>query len=275
MSPPLEQAMIALRSRRLEDAARLANSVLRADRGNLLAVEILGTALLALDRPVDALVPLQRSAKRSGDPAIETLAAKALLASGRTQEALAQLQLTTERRPPYPPAFLELGEALAASGRFEEAADVLGQALNLMPTADGLRIALGYVHLKRNDRGGARRAFQHVRTAAPGRRDAMIAMAKLMALEGQYADAADLYRQALAKQPDDPPSRISLGKCLLELDRREEGEAVIRQAIQAAPQFAGLAVGALASASHGRFFLRPSAALKFFERDAAAAALRP
>ena len=167
------------------------------------------------------------------------------------------------QRPPHPPAFLELSGALCAAGRYGEALGVLDQALGLMPRADGLRIALGHIHLKLNDRARARSAFEHVRAAAPGRRDALVALAKLATLEGDYAEAAALYRQALAKQPDDPPSRISLGKCLLELGRRDEGEAIIRRAIHDAPSFAPLAISALAGASHGRLFLRPSAALAF------------
>lgn len=263
MTPALEQAVLALRRRDPEEAARLADAALKADRGNLVAVEILGSALIELRRPHDALPALQKAARRSGDPVIEDLLARALFATGRTSEAIDQWRRAIERRPPHPPAFLELSQALNAAGHYEEALRVLDLALDLMPTADGLRIALGHIQLKLNDRERARGAFEHVCAAAPGRRDAMVALAKLATAEGQYAEAAALYRQALAQQPDDPPSRISLGKCLLELGRRDEGEAIIRRAIQDAPSFAPLAISALAAASHGRLFLRPSAALAF------------
>ena len=263
MTPVLEKAVLALRRRNPEEAARLADTALKADRSNLAAVEILGSALIDLQRPEQALPALQKAARRSGDPVIEDLLARALFATGQTSEAITQWRRATERRPPHPPAFLELSGALSAAGRYGEALGVLAQALDLMPRADGLRIALGHIHLKLNDRARARSAFEHVRAAAPGRRDALIALAKLATLEGDYAEAAALYRQALAKQPDDPPSRISLGKCLLELGHRDEGEAIIRRAIQDAPSFAPLAISALAGASHGRLFLRPSAALAF------------
>ena len=263
MTPVLEQAVLALRRRNLEEAARLADTALKADRSNLVAVEILGSALIELQKPEQALPALKKAARRSGDPVIEDLLARALFATGQTVEAIDQWRRATERRPPHPPAFLELSGALCAAGRYGEALSVLDQALNLTPTADGLRIALGHIHLKLNDRARARGAFEHVRAAAPGRRDAMVALAQLATIEGDYAEAAGLYRQALAKEPDDPPSRISLGKCLLELGRRDEGEAIIRRAIHDAPSFAPLAISALAGASHGRLFLRPSAALAF------------
>lgn len=265
MTPVLHQAALALRQRNPEEAARLADTALKADRGNLVAVEILGSALIELRRPQQALPALQKAARRSGDPVIEDLFARALFATGQTAEAIDQWRRAIERRPPHPPAFLELSGALSAAGRYEEALGVLNQALALVPKADGLRIALGHIHLKLNDRARARSAFEHVRAAAPARRDAMVALAKLAMIEGDYAEAAGLYRQALAKQPDDPPSRISLGKCLLELGRRDEGEALIRRAVHDAPSFAPLAISALAGASHGRLFLRPSAALAFLD----------
>jgi hypothetical protein len=58
-------------------------------------------------------------------------------------------------------------------------------------------------------------------------------------------------------------SRNSLGICLLELGERDAGEANLREAMRGAPQMAGQAITSLAAASHGRFFLRPSAAAKF------------
>jgi len=99
--------------------------------------------------------------------------------------------------------------------------------------------------------------------AAPERSDVLPALAKVMALDGEYAAAADLFRRALGLRPDDAMSRNNLGLCLLELGERDTGEASLRAAARGAPHMAGLAVTSLASASRGRFFLKPSAAAKF------------
>ncbi|KRB52555.1 lipopolysaccharide assembly protein LapB [Phenylobacterium sp. Root700] len=267
-SQTLEKAVLALRMQRPDEAERLAASVLKGERDNVVATQVLGTALLSQNRAEDAVEALQKTALRATDPAIETLLAKALTAAGRPDEALDQLRRASERRPPYPLAFLDLGEGLGADGRFDEAVAVLETGLALIPKADGLRIALGYLHLKRNDRGRARRLFQQVRTAAPQRQDAMVGLAKVMVLDGEYAQAADLYRRALVLQPGDAATRLSLGKCLLEMGEREAGEAAIRAATHEAAQLAGPAITALAATSRGRFFLRPSAALKFLNAEA-------
>ncbi len=47
------------------------------------------------------------------------------------------------------------------------------------------------------------------------------------------------------------------------MGERDAGEASLREAMRGAPHMAGQAITTLAAASHGRFFLRPSAASKF------------
>jgi Flp pilus assembly protein TadD len=215
------------------------------------------------NRADEAIGPLEKAARRSDDPAIETLLAAALAAVGRGDEALDQLRRTTSRRPPFAPAFLEHAGQLAKIGRFDDAIAVLDSGIELAPDALDLRMELGFVHLKCNNRAKARAAFSQVLAAAPERHDALAALAKVMALDGEYASAADLLRRALGLRPDDAVTRNSLGVCLLEMGERDAGEATLRAVAGSAPQMAGQAITSLAAASHGRFFLRPSAAAKF------------
>ena len=266
-NPALDQAILALRMQRLDEAERFASEVLKSNRSNVVAAHVLGSALMMQNRPAEALDPLQRAARRSDDPAIETLLAAALAATGRGDEALDQLRRTTARRPPFPPAFIELGGQLRKSGRFDEGVAVLEGGLALMPDVPDLRMGLGYLHLNRNDRANARVMFSQVLEVAPGRHDALVALAKVRALDGEYAAAADLNRRALGLQPDHAPTRVNLGKCLLEMGEREAGESTLRAATRGDPKLAGPAIMALAAAPHGRFFLRPSAAAKFLRAD--------
>jgi Flp pilus assembly protein TadD len=266
-NPALENADLALRMQRPDEAERLAAVVLKSNRGNALAAQILGRALIMQNRAAEAIEPLQRVARRSDDPATETLLAMALAAVGRRDEALEQLRQATARRPPFASAFLEHGGLLARLGRFDEAVAVLESGLSLAVDAVDLRMELGYVHIKRNSRAHARALFLQVLAVAPARHDALTALAKVMALDGEYAAAADLYRRALGLRPDDAVTRNSLGMCLLEMGERSAGEASLRAATRDAPQMAGQAITSLASASHGRFFLRPSAAVKFLNPE--------
>lgn len=265
----LDRAALALQAQRFDEAERLAEGVLKSNRNSLPAARLLGQALLLQGRPEAAIEPLRWVARRSQDPAIETLLARALTDAGRRDEALGQLRQAMERRPPYPLAFVELGDLLGKLGRLDEALAVFEVGLALTPDAAILRMGLGHLSLKRNDRAAARALFAQVRAAAPERHDARVALADVLVLDGDYAAAADLYRLALDMRPDDAMTRISFGKCLLEMDERAAGEAALRAAARHGVSTMALAITALAATSHGRFFLRPSAAAKFLGADSA------
>jgi tetratricopeptide (TPR) repeat protein len=265
----LEKAVLALRMQRPNEAERLSSRVLKSNRGDVLAAQVLGRALLMQNRPAEAIDPLERAARRSNDPMIETLLAGALAAAGRGDEALDQLRQATARRPPFLPAFLEHASQLRKIGQLDEAIAVLESGVALAPDAIDLRMELGYLHVNRNSRAEARAAFLQVLAAAPERSGAWAALAKVMALDGEYAAAAETFRRALALRPDDDVTRTSLGMCLLEMGERDAGEASLRAATHGDPQIAGRAITSLAACSHGRFFLRPSAVAKFLRVEKA------
>ena len=260
----LDAAAFALQMQRPAEAEKLAAGVLRNDRGNVGAAELLGRALLMQRRAADAIEPLQRAAKRTSHPGLETLLAAALGAAGKRDEALAQLRQTTTRRPAFPQAFLELGNQLGKLGRLDEAVAVLEDGIALAPQLVELRVELGFISLKRNDRVRARALFEEILKAAPGRLDATIGLANTRTFDGNYAEAAELYRRALTQRPNDPALRNGLAVCLLELGDRTAGEAALRD-LARNPQMASQAMLSLAGSSHGRFFLRPSAAAKFLQ----------
>jgi Flp pilus assembly protein TadD len=100
---------------------------------------------------------------------------------------------------------------------------------------------------------------------APLRADILAELGRLLVLDGDYADAARTFRRALELRPDDSVCRTNLGICLMEIGDRNGGEASVREAIRGRPEMFGHAIMALAASSHGRFFLRPSAAAKFLK----------
>ncbi len=259
----LERAALALQMGRPDEAERLSGGVLKANRSNGAAAVMLGQALLMQNRPAEAIAPLDRAARRGDDPKIETLLAAALGTAGRRDEALDQLRRTIARRPPFPPAFLEYADQLAKAGRLDEAIAVVESGLQLTPDVVELWIVLGRLYLGRNDRVRARDMLLRALAAAPERRDVQAVLARVMVFDGEYAAAADIYRHALALQPDDAMTRVDLGICQLELAERSAGEASLRTATRGRPEMLGRAMHSLASASRGRFFFRPSAAVKF------------
>ena len=261
----LERAAHALRTQRFAEAEQLAAEVLKGSRTDTAAASILAHALLALNRAGEAIVPLEKVARRTGDAGIETLLGAALGSAGRRAEAIEQLRLTTARRPPFLPAFQELAGQLAKAGRVDEAIAVIESGLGLAPEAVDLQLDLARLHLGHNDRGRARVILSSARDAAPGRPEILTELARVLLLDGDYASAADAYRHALAHRPDDAFTRADLAACLLEMGDRDAGEANLRAAVRGGPHVLGRAIHALAASSHGRFFFRPSAVAKFLQ----------
>ena len=228
----LDRAVLAFQAQRPDEAARIAAEVLRSARGNLRAAQLLGQALLMQARPLEAVEVLGPVARRSGDPGIETLLARALAEAGRGAEAQDLLRKATTRRPAYPLAFVELGDRLGKAGRFDEAAAVFEAGLALAPEAQVLRVALGYLRLLirldpqkdaawvmvgdlmqgSGDIEAARQAYAHPR---PGSAEFSVAQAKL-AWTYQGADdkgtALKLARAAAAS--GDTDARVTLADLL-------------------------------------------------------------
>jgi tetratricopeptide (TPR) repeat protein len=201
------------------------------------------------------------------NPEIETLLAGALFAAGLVKEALDQLRQTIAKRPPFAPAFREYAGQLAKMGRIDEAIAVLESGLALAPDVVDFQIGFAFLYLNRNDRTKARATLLRALTAAPGRHDILTALVQVMLLDGEYAAAAEGYRRALALRPDDATARANLGVCQLEMGERDAGEATLRSATRGRPEMVGRAIHTLAAASHGRFFLGPSAVAKFLNGE--------
>ncbi len=143
------------------------------------------------------------------------------------------------------------------------------RAIAFVPDAVDLQRELATLHLKRNDRIAARAILLRALDTAPQRPDLLAVLAQVLLLDGDYADAADIFRRVVALRPDDALARADLGRCLLEMGQREAGEASIQRATRDRPQLLNRAITSLAVASRGRFFLRPSEAVKFLRGEKA------
>jgi Flp pilus assembly protein TadD len=263
----LQQASLALRMQQFGRAEQLAAEILKSNRADRSAVLILAHALIAQERAGDALVPLERAVRRSGDAEIETLLGAALCSSRRAADGVEQLRRTAARRPPYLPAFQELAGQLAKAGHLNEAIRIIEDGLALAPESIDLKVDLGRLLLQNNERAKARAALTVARDAAPGRPDILTELGRALLFDGEYAAAADAFRHALALRPEDALTRANLAACLLEMGERDSGEAALRSVMRGRPHMLGRAAFALASSSHGRFFFRPSAAAKFLGRE--------
>jgi tetratricopeptide (TPR) repeat protein len=256
----VEWANTAIQSGRPVDAERVLRDVLAKTPRSPNALQALGRALLAQQRPRDAIEPLEAALRHGPNPVIETNLGIALEQSGRTADAVTCLQRAIDRQPPFEHAFAELGGLLLSLKRQSEAEAVLKRGLAVAPNSVEMAVLLGGIYLARADRSDAKLLFARTLVNAPSDPRALYGMGAALMLEGDFARAAQRLQQAAAQNPTDVQTRLSLGTCLLELKRWDEGLAALRIAIQLVPQAYPAALKILVTSGRGRFWLKPSAA---------------
>jgi tetratricopeptide (TPR) repeat protein len=183
--------------------------------------------------------------------------------SHRDEDAVGRLKHAIKRHPTDAAAFYELGYLLVLMGRYDEAADVLTQGLQIAPAMPQLSIQLGYAELSRRDCANAKVAFARAIDILPRSHDALFGMAKAHQELGESQAAADYFRRYLADRPNDAGAWLNLGHCLQEIGQLEPGYECFRMAARGDAERYATALTSLAAAARGRFWLRPSAAERF------------
>lgn len=260
----LRGAALALDADRPYEAERMARAALAATPHNAHALHILGAALLMQGRAKEAITPLETAARNRHDPEIETLFAMALRRCGRPGEAASRLKRVCKRGPPYAPAFSELGSVLDALGHHQEAIEALRRGLGVAPMMPQLSIQLGYALLNIRDAANAQRAFARALEISPSSPEALLGMARAERDAGNIQAAADYFRRCAISNPSEYAAWAYLGHCLLELGQLSAGYDCFRTAARRDPRGWGHALSSLVTSRRGRFWLKPSAAQRFF-----------
>ncbi len=260
----LQRATLAIQDRRALDAERIAGDLLAANAGNVEAIKILGYALLMQERAEEAVAPLEKAARATRNPEIETQLAIAWRHVGQNDKALLWLRRAVKRTPPFAPAFHELGYLLHVLEQSDEAIEVLKQGAAVAPMMTEMWVQLGFVCDAVNDSAGAAEAFSRALAIAPVNPGAVKGMTSVLMHEGDYAQAAELFKRAIAAHPEEASARIGLGICLLELGQTDAAYACLRAGIGKGGRFE-TALKAIVSSGRGRFWLRPSRAAEFLK----------
>jgi len=261
----LQRAMIALNSGHPADAERIAADVLKTNRRNVVALQVLANALLMQNRIADAVAPLEVAARGNHDPQIETMLGIVLRQVGRTEDALSWLKRAVKRRPPHAQAFYEFGCLLSFLNRDDEAVEAFNRGLDVAPLMPQLSVQLGYVLLRRKRYAEAKTAFGRALANAAGSPEALFGLAKVHQAVGDNAGAAGYFRQCLMSRPNDADLWLQLGYCLLEVGDLAAGYECFRSATRGDPQNYGNALSALVKSGRGRFWLKPSGAAQYFQ----------
>jgi tetratricopeptide (TPR) repeat protein len=190
---------------------------------------------------------LARAAMEAGSPpgstpvftAFHELAARTLAAGGSvalTRPAL--VRQTAGVAPIFPPAPYVAAFAALASGRFEDAVAQARTALASDPLAaagDSTALAAGADALRRGDVAGALRPLTAAVATEPARAELHRALGTIYRLDDQLDRSVEAYSTAVRLRPADDRARIGLADVLIDMERLDDAERVLRETITAVP----------------------------------------
>jgi tetratricopeptide (TPR) repeat protein len=159
----------------------------------------------------------------------------ALKAEGKAQEALAWYRRALEVTPNNPEALNNAGVALMSLGRAQEAVRRYREALRIWPTYALAHNNLATALASLGDREAAIREYSEALRIKPDYVEARTNLAQLFATAGRPDDAVREYRDALRSRPDDADLHHGLGLTLARARRFEEAIASYRAALQLRP----------------------------------------
>ncbi|MDW8325659.1 MAG: tetratricopeptide repeat protein, partial [Anaerolineales bacterium] len=225
---------------------------------NVAARELLGRALLALNRPGAAIPHFQaalgasalRSTAESDTPLDSSLQhaaglglARAALITQQTElacEAAKHVLATAPEGVYAGQAHIVLGEALARLGREDEAFEHFSRASALMPAEPGPWRAMARHHRARHDLGQALAALEAGRQALKLAGSSQLAPLLLDLAEAYLAadrrtEALTALREACAADPRSAATHRQLGLLLRRTGRPQEAVEALRQALALRP----------------------------------------
>jgi tetratricopeptide (TPR) repeat protein len=198
-----------------------------------------GEAALSAGDPGTGLAIFQALlADEAGNVPAHLGAAAALLALERPMDALAHYDVALTWQPDSWVAHFGRGAVLHRAGRPEAALDAYDQALRSAPDAAAIQLPRGDVLLALAEPRAAMAAFDAVLAEDPRRIRAMTGRAAALVHLDQFDAAKAAYRQALAVDPESIEAHAGLGCVWLVEREADQALAAFDRCIAAAPMTA-------------------------------------
>lgn len=213
---------------RYEEAAGTLRRSLELSELDPVAHENLGSALAALGRHEQARSAWRRGLDAAPSPELRALLGASLAKGGPAQarDAVPLLEAALAAKP-RAGWRADLGDALAAAGRPEEAARAYDAALTLEPRLGRALNNLGLLRLRQGRRDEARRLFVAAQ-ATDAAAEAHYNLGNQESREGRPREAERRYREAVRLDPGLGAARVNLGNLLARRGALAEAAAQYR-----------------------------------------------
>lgn len=228
--------LIECRAGRMDSGVVWLRRASEAEPGNIGFRVMLMRALVDSGRASEALaLPVPDSA--AGPAELALLHARAEAADAAKQPAVAEQawRSIVAARPGDWRALSNLGNALAAQDRWDEAGDALGRAATLNPAEPAIRQNAGSALLLANRFAEAVDHFSAVAASDPKDTENRILLARALARLKRFDEAIAEFEVAKAQAGETAAIQLGLGRCFLGQMRLDEAEAALRRALAIDP----------------------------------------
>jgi putative PEP-CTERM system TPR-repeat lipoprotein len=211
--PPslLLAGLILYGNRQYEQAYNLLNAYLQIDREHFEVRKLVAAALIALNKPRDAIELLRPALIREvPDPQLYLISGEAYARTGQHARATEAFEQALALRPDDPKLRAQLGLARVAEGDRKQGMADIEAAVTDSPDALGTSLYLGMLKLADRDPASARDVAARVVEREPANLTALNLLASAQLALGDRATARQSYEKALAVDPKYRPAHINL-----------------------------------------------------------------
>jgi Flp pilus assembly protein TadD len=199
--------------------------------------------------PAPLASAVQPVASAPRDLAADVSAAKSLMNSGQSMQAVALLLPDHQSDPSNRDVSVALAQAYSYTGRQGEAIQLLDVVLAKDPSDGEARVLLGRAYAYNHDYTDAESQFATELKAYPSDSDAQVGLADTYTFQAQYADAEKLYRIVLSKDPKNGDALVGLAAVESYTNRMDSARADYNTVLGAQPDNVDALVG-LASVAY-------------------------
>ncbi len=175
------------------------------------------------------------------NPHIEHNLGLALGASGRYDEAAAHFAKALQIDPNFYDGLVGMGVTREFQGRLPEATDYFQAAIRLQPDTPTAHVQLGRALWKQNNDQAALEEIGHASHLAPRDADIRADFALALQLVGRIPEAIEQFHQALRMNPDNAEAHANLGLALLASGKPQESIPEFETALRLKPEMTGAA----------------------------------
>ncbi|MFI4977042.1 MAG: tetratricopeptide repeat protein, partial [Caulobacterales bacterium] len=159
----------------------------------------------------------------------------ALAAEGRLDDAVKAYELAITLSPRYAEAHNNLGGAFTDQGKLDKAATCYERAIVLGPDYAEAHYNLGKVLQLQCRFDEAKRRYEQALSLQPNHIEARNNLGNVLRLQGQFDEAAACFKRALETSPDNIDVLANLGAVLLEQGRSDEAWTAYERVLALAP----------------------------------------